>query len=104
MFRATGHPCLRVASVASGLTVAKEPVYGGAWPRIRRTILDRDGHVCQVRGPRCTGKATCVDHIVAASKGGEWWDPANLRASCRWCNNWLAHPPRQAGPPPSRQW
>jgi hypothetical protein len=31
-----------------------------AWQTTRKYILARDGHVCQVRGPRCTGVATSV--------------------------------------------
>ncbi len=62
------------------------PEYSGPWHRIRLRILERDGHLCQVRGPKCTKVATQVDHIVEVSKGGSWWDPANLRASCQPCN------------------
>ena len=62
------------------------PAYRGPWPRIRRTILERDGHTCQIRGPRCTTIATHVDHIIPVNSGGPWWEPDNLRASCRNCN------------------
>ncbi|MGH3610387.1 MAG: HNH endonuclease, partial [Pseudonocardiaceae bacterium] len=54
---------------------------------MRLSILDRDGWLCQIRGPGCTTKATCVDHIVATEDGGAWWDSSNLRASCFACNN-----------------
>ncbi len=66
--------------------MASAPQYGGAWPRIRKKILERDGYVCQVRGPRCRGHATQVDHIVPVTQGGAWWDESNLRASCQPCN------------------
>jgi 5-methylcytosine-specific restriction enzyme A len=55
--------------------------YGAAWRKLRAHILERDRHTCQVCGER----ATQVDHIVPRSKGGTD-NPANLRASCGWCN------------------
>jgi 5-methylcytosine-specific restriction endonuclease McrA len=39
-----------------------------------------------IQGPRCTGIATTVDHIIPTSQGGAFWDTANLRASCERCN------------------
>jgi hypothetical protein len=62
------------------------PQYSGPWQRIRLKILQRDGYACQVRGPKCSHKATQVDHIVPTLKGGAWWDESNLRASCGPCN------------------
>jgi 5-methylcytosine-specific restriction protein A len=58
-----------------------------AWRRLRLAVLDRDGWQCQIRGPRCTTVATAVDHIVARADGGDCWNPHNLRAACRVCNN-----------------
>ncbi len=55
------------------------------WPRIRRRILRRDGHVCQTRfsdGRLCGREATDVDHIVA----GDDHSDGNLRALCSWCH------------------
>lgn len=63
------------------------PAYRGPWPRIRKQILQRDNHLCQIRGPRCTSTATHVDHIIPITQGGPWWEPDNLRASCKNCNN-----------------
>lgn len=60
------------------------------WRRVRLQVLDRDGRRCQIRGPRCRGAATEVDHIVPAADGGPLFDPANLRAACDWCNTWRA--------------
>lgn len=54
-----------------------------AWRRLRLLVLDRDRWVCQL----CGGTATCVDHVVARADGGDMWNPANLRAACRRCNN-----------------
>lgn len=32
------------------------------WAQRRRAVLERDGHQCQINGPRCLGRATEVDH------------------------------------------
>lgn len=61
--------------------------YGGKWPKVRLAVLARDGYLCQIKGPGCTTKATCVDHIVPPEDGGSWWDQSNLRAACFQCNN-----------------
>ena len=55
------------------------------WDRVRRRVLRRDGHECQIRGPQCLVAATEVDHIVNVASGGTD-DPENLRAACRPCN------------------
>jgi 5-methylcytosine-specific restriction enzyme A len=80
----------------------KSRVYGATWRKVRRRILERDGHVCQVRGPRCTEKATTVDHIQPWRRGGAWYDEANLRASCRRCQEYAKRP--WNGRNPSREW
>ena len=59
----------------------------GAWRNVRRHILERDQRVCQIAAPGCTGVATEVDHIVPVLDGGQFYDPDNLRASCRGCNS-----------------
>jgi 5-methylcytosine-specific restriction endonuclease McrA len=51
------------------------------WPRTARRILKRDRHKCYV----CGAKATEVDHVVPASKGGTD-DDSNLRSICRRCH------------------
>ncbi len=51
------------------------------WKRVRRTILERDDHTCQL----CYRTADTVDHIVPAVYGGDD-SPENLRALCRSCN------------------
>ena len=46
-------------------------VYGGPWPRLAAGGAgDRDGWRCQVRGERCQGVASVVDHIVPVRAGG----------------------------------
>jgi 5-methylcytosine-specific restriction endonuclease McrA len=57
------------------------------WKRLRLAVLDRDLWLCQVRGPRCSKFATCVDHAISRADGGPMWDERNLRASCRTCNS-----------------
>lgn len=62
------------------------PAYRGPWATIRKQILTRDNHTCQIKSKRCTGTATHVDHIIPVTQGGAWWDPDNLRAACSTCN------------------
>ena len=54
--------------------------------RIRLFVLSRDHYKCQIRGPKCKGYATEVDHVIPRVDGGDMFNPANLRASCRPCN------------------
>lgn len=68
------------------MTDRNHPAYRGPWQTIRKQILTRDNHTCQIRGPRCTTTATHVDHIIPVTQGGPWYDPDNLRAACANCN------------------
>ena len=52
------------------------------WARLRLEILDRDGRVCQIQGPRCEGTAREVDHI----RPGDDHDPSNLQSACGPCH------------------
>ena len=62
-------------------------LYGSAqWERVRRLVLDRDNHLCQIKLKACRVKANTVDHIVRPEEGGAPLDMDNLRASCRSCN------------------
>ncbi|MGH2596125.1 MAG: HNH endonuclease [Actinomycetota bacterium] len=73
------------------------------WKTVRLRILARDGHLCQIRAPGCTGDATDVDHIVAPPAGGSRYDPSNLRAACGHCNR--GHHGHEKGVShPSREW
>jgi 5-methylcytosine-specific restriction endonuclease McrA len=67
-------------------TRSSEVTATAAWKRVRLRILKRDNYLCQVRGPRCTGRATQVDHIVNVADGGAKLDPANLQSICPSCN------------------
>lgn len=53
------------------------------WPARRKRILQRDDYLCQIRGPRCTGRATDVDHI----ERGNNHDETNLQSVCRPCHD-----------------
>lgn len=78
-------------------------VYNAAWRRVRLRVLDRDGGVCQIRGPGCEVDATEVDHIVPWRVGGALYDPDNLRAACKHCNRSRVHRSRVVRRP-SREW
>lgn len=54
-----------------------------AWRLVRRQVLVRDGHLCQIRLPGCTTVADSVDHRIEVDDGGAWYDPANLQAACK---------------------
>ena len=50
-------------------------------------MLVHYGHMCQIQGPRCTGYATTVHHLVPSSQAPElFWGPSNLAAACGRCN------------------
>jgi 5-methylcytosine-specific restriction endonuclease McrA len=67
--------------------MAGSPYSTARWQKLRRYILERDGGLCQIRGPRCTGYATTVDHRYPSSTHPElFWAEENLRASCKKCN------------------
>lgn len=76
--------------------------YDGVWRKVRAEVLERDGWICQIRGPKCRVAATQVDHIVSWRAGGALYDPANLRAACQPCNGGRTF--RQAKRRPSREW
>jgi 5-methylcytosine-specific restriction endonuclease McrA len=57
------------------------------WQRLRKAVLAHYGYVCQVEGPRCTGYATTVHHLVPSSQAPHlFWEPSNLAAACGRCN------------------
>ncbi|GAB3623833.1 hypothetical protein GCM10027418_19170 [Mariniluteicoccus endophyticus] len=61
------------------------------WRTLRRLILDRDNHACQLNGDGCTGTATVVHHITPADDGGND-HPDNLRSVCAHCNGAAQRP------------
>jgi 5-methylcytosine-specific restriction protein A len=52
------------------------------WDTIRAYVLHRDDWRCQIRGPRCAGRASDVDHI----ERGDNHAVKNLQAACRPCH------------------
>lgn len=62
------------------------------WRKIRAIVLDRDGHLCQLRLDVCTGTATQVHHTHGRAVTGD--DPAYLVAACRECNLKIGEPAR----------
>jgi 5-methylcytosine-specific restriction protein A len=76
-----------------------------AWRELRASVLAAAGGRCAIRGPNCSIRATEVDHIVPMSMGGEAYDPANLRASCKQCNVARSNiHAKQRVKKPSREW
>jgi len=59
----------------------------------RERITERDGPMCRIAGPRCTGYGTQLDHIEHRGMGGRkgaakvWNDrDENLRWACLTCH------------------
>jgi 5-methylcytosine-specific restriction endonuclease McrA len=87
------------------MSMTRNVVYGSRWRQVRLTVLQRDGWQCQIRGPRCTGRASDVDHIIDWHIGGALYDLENLRSVCRTCHNRKTHAGHvQAERRPSREW
>ena len=67
-------------------TSRHERGYGSAWVKTRKTILERDKHLCQsCKAKGQITKATTVDHIKPKAEGGTD-DPANLQCICDDCH------------------
>ncbi len=59
---------------------------GRPWRRLRQQVLLRDPY-CTIRGPRCTGASTTVDHVIPLTLRPDLaHDLSNLRGACRACN------------------
>lgn len=72
--------------------MARSDAYRGRWPEIRRFVLERDGHLCQIRDPSCCViVADTVDHVLPVALFGPSFDPRHLRAACGPCNRKLGH-------------
>ena len=63
--------------------VGKRVYAGRQWKVVRRAIFDRDNWRCRICGK--AGVLNC-DHIRPIAKGGDWYDPTNLRTLCRGCH------------------
>ena len=73
------------------------------WEKVRRYVLQRDHHECQIRYPGCAEHATQVDHIHTLADGGDPYDPNNCRAACAPCNQ-RRNRRRPAPPAPISGW
>lgn len=59
---------------------------GRPWRRLRAQVLARDPH-CTIRGPKCKGYSTTVDHIIPLILRPDLaHDLSNLRGACQACN------------------
>jgi hypothetical protein len=66
--------------------VAVSKVYDYQWQKVRLEVLAERG-LCEIRGPKCTGIATEVDHVIPVLAGGARLDKSNLRPACKKCNS-----------------
>lgn len=57
-----------------------------AHKRWRLAVLERAGWQCEIRGPRCQGRATDADHKIPLSQGGAEYDVDNGQAACTTCH------------------
>jgi hypothetical protein len=57
------------------------------WQRLRKAVLNRDGHVCRIQAPGCRGRATSVHHMEPSSQRPDlFWASENLVSACSRCN------------------
>jgi len=56
-----------------------------AWAEVRLVVLRRDAYRCA--SPRCTNRASHVDHKVPIARGGAGLDPRNLQSLCASCHS-----------------
>ena len=88
-----GYGCVLVGVYCGAMSGGGDPVsrrvyQSRRWRQVRQVALERDDWLCQIRGPKCSTQATCVDHVIPCRVSPERaYDLANLRAACRWCNN-----------------
>jgi 5-methylcytosine-specific restriction enzyme A len=71
---------------ASLRTASSKRTSTQAWKVQRAKALQRDAHMCVVRGPRCLGRADQVDHVISVANGGTD-DLPNLASTCKPCHD-----------------
>lgn len=79
------HEHRRQPWVTATPTASAGAINSPGWRKLRSAILERDRHLCQIRGRKCTVTATAVDHIIEAADGGTD-DPSNLQSVCDPCH------------------
>jgi 5-methylcytosine-specific restriction protein A len=77
------HQPPRAHGVADGRRSAARRGYDHRWRLLRLAVL-ADRPVCEACQVRASEH---VDHVLAMSKGGAHYDPANLRALCHGCHS-----------------
>lgn len=55
---------------------------------VKIAVAVRDGGMCQIKSPVCTGTGEVYDHKWPWSHGGSSKDPDNIQMACRACNAW----------------
>ena len=78
--------------------------------QFRRVVLARANYRCEIRGPKCLGRATIGDHVVPWAQGGSHDPITNGQAVCGPChdektqseaaygrNRWKRRPQRHPG-------
>jgi len=65
-------------------------------------VLERDGHVCQLRLPCCTYRATEAHHTLGRGRTGD--DPQYMVASCKPCNLQVGDPTHVDPQPTIKTW
>jgi 5-methylcytosine-specific restriction endonuclease McrA len=85
--------------VSRGWTDTRRTFPGGNrnYAKLRRAVLERDGHRCQVQTEKCTTVADCVHHTIGVGVSGH--DPDHMVASCTECNLHVGDP-RKLDPEP----
>jgi 5-methylcytosine-specific restriction endonuclease McrA len=82
------------------------------WSKVRRHVLSTSS-VCAICGRYLDPSArwpdprsATVDHVVPLDQGGDPYDPANLQAACKACNERKGRgdAPAPAAPPTTRRW
>ena len=69
------------------MATERVPYKTAAWQAARSQVLARDKGRCQIKGPKCSGAGTDVDHIKPWRDGGSWYALSNLRLACKSCNS-----------------
>jgi 5-methylcytosine-specific restriction protein A len=73
------------------------------YKRARRFVLARDQYRCQIRGPRCQGRATQAHHIDGVT-AANLCDVTRMQAACGPCNAHVGRPKSDPAPRVNAWW